>query len=349
MEYSGIEGPTYWYGPEKEKDQDAWLWHFTEVEIDELTRATKQVIRNGIAPADLNVEDFPLPTLGTKLNQLQHNLILGHGFGLLRGFPVHQYSVEEAAILFYGLGTHLGHARSQNAQGHLLGHVRNTGLESTNPNVRIYQTKERQTFHTDSTDVVGLLCLQPAQEGGRSLLVSADTVYNEMLRQRPDLLQLLCQPIATDRRGEVPEGMEPFLRIPVFTHYQGRVTIFYQRQYIESAQRFAEAPRLTAQHVEALNLFDAICNDPSIHLTMMLEKGDMQFVYNHAMLHDRTAFVDWPEPDRRRHLLRLWLSVPNDRPLHPIFASRFGSVTVGDRGGIVVSGTKLHIPSTPSG
>lgn len=143
---------------------------------------------------------------------------------------------------------------------------------------------------------------------------------------------------------EMAARPDQFLLIPVYSHYAGQVTVFYQRQYIESAQRFAEAPRLTDQHMAALDLFDTCCNDPEIHLTMQLEKGDMQFVYNHAMLHDRTGFEDWPEPDRRRHLLRLWLSVPGDRPLPPVFATRYGSIEIGNRGGILVPGTAHCIP-----
>ena len=160
----------------------------------------------------------------------------------------------------------------------------------------------------------------------------------------PDLLELLLQPIATDRRGEVPEGMLPYLLIPVFSWYEGKITPFYQRQYIDSAQRFAEAPRLTPKHVEALDFFDELTNDQNLNFSMRLEQGDIQFVYNHAMLHDRTGFEDWPELNRRRHLLRLWLSVPGDRPLPRVFASRFGSVEAGARGGIVVPGTELCIP-----
>lgn len=337
-------GPTAWYGPDMAKRTDEWIYTLSPEDITELEAAAEPLVATQADIGSLTTADFPLPSLGPRLLKLRQQLIRGIGFGLWRGLPVERYSEREIVTIFYGLGTHLGNARSQNAQGHILGHVRNLGLDSSDPNVRIYQTRERQTFHTDSCDVVGLMCLQPAKEGGLSLLVSADTVFNEMRRRRPDLLELLLQPIATDRRGEVPDGMLPYLLIPVFSYYDGRITPFYQRQYIESAQRFEDAPRLTAKHIEALDLFDTLCNDPAIHLTMMLEKGDMQFVYNHAMLHDRTGFEDWPELERRRHLLRLWLSVPGDRPLPPEFASRFGSVEVGNRGGIIVPGTKLQVP-----
>ena len=244
---------------------------------------------------------------------------------------------ELASTIFFGIGAHLGRARSQNADGHLLGHVRDIGADSRDPNTRIYQTRERQTFHTDSADVVGLLCLNEARQGGDSLLVSAVTIYNAMRRDRPDLLAYLFDNIATDRRGEVPAGAKPFFTIPVFSWYEGFLTVMYQRQYIDSAQRFADAPRLTADHVEALDLFDALANDPRLNISMRLAPGDMQFVYNHSLLHDRTSFVDWPEPGRRRHMLRLWLSVPGDRPLPACFGQRYGSVTIGDRGGVVIA------------
>ncbi len=112
----------------------------------------------------------------------------------------------------------------------------------------------------------------------------------------------------------------------------------YQRQYIDSAQRFPGTMRLAPGHVEALNLFDKLANDPDFYLSMKLESGDMQFAHNHTLLHDRMGFEDWPEPERRRCLLRLWLSVPGDRPLPDCFAERFGTTTIGNRGGIVVPG-----------
>jgi hypothetical protein len=268
----------------------------------------------------------------------------GSGVEVIRGLPMERYDQRMAATIFCGIGAHVGTARSQNAAGHVLGHVRNVGADPSDPNTRIYQTAARQTFHTDSADVVGLICLRNAKEGGDSLLVSAETIYNRMRATRPDLLALLFDPIATDRRGEVPEGMKPWMEIPPLCWHDGKLTVFYQRQYIDSAQRFDGAMRLTAAHVEALDLFDALANDPELNVRMRLEPGDMQFVYNHAQLHDRTGFQDWAEPDRRRHLLRLWLSLPGDRELPPCFAERYGTIEVGNRGGIIVPGTTLNAP-----
>jgi len=333
-------GPAAWYGPDVAR-RDDWVLRLSEADVAEI-RAALQAwkARPDRGPAPLRAADFPLPRLSGRLRSIRSDLIDGRGFALLKGMPVRQWSHEDSALAYIGLGAHLGHARSQNAKGHLLGHVRDVGLASTDPNVRIYQTHERQTFHTDSCDVVGLLCLRQARSGGDSLLVSSSTLYNEMLRRRPDLAAVLFEPVPTDRRGEVPAGMKPWFEIPVLNWHEGHLTALYQRQYIDSSQRLPEAPRLSALQIEALDLFDALTNDPALHFSMRLEEGDMQFVHNHTMMHDRTAFDDWPDPAQRRYLLRLWLAVPDARPLPAVFAQRYGSVTIGDRGGIVVPGTR---------
>ncbi|MGI9262913.1 MAG: TauD/TfdA family dioxygenase [Woeseiaceae bacterium] len=333
-----------WYGPELNNDPTAWIIELGDAEIDEIEVATARIGRRGIPIVDITRENFLLPQLGKKLEALSEQLVKGIGFALLRRIPVERYDIEVAANMFYGIGAHLGSARMQNAMGHVLGHVRDLDMRSDAPDVRIYQTNERQTFHTDSSDVVGLLCLKKAKQGGESLLVSAVTIYNEMLESRPDLTKLLFDPVATDRRGEIPEGSQPFFSIPVLSWEHGYLTVMYQRQYIDSAQRFESAMRLTPEHVEALDLFDELANDPGLNLSMQLEPGDLQFVYNHALLHDRTGFEDWPQIEDRRHLLRLWLSVPNDRPLPKVFDERFGSIEPGNRGGIAMPGVEPCAP-----
>src|SRR4029079_14188492 len=151
----------------------------------------------------------------------------GRGFVLIRGLPIERWPKREAAEAFLAIGVHLGNLRMQNAQGHLLGHVRDMGRSSDDPNTRIYQTRERQTHHTDSCDVVALLCLSPAKKGGLSSLVSSTTIFNEMRRRRPDTLQVLMEPIETDRRGEIPEGSNPYFTIPVFNYHEGLVSVIY--------------------------------------------------------------------------------------------------------------------------
>lgn len=324
--------------------EELWLSHLGVEEIKELERSATAYLASGRDIGVITAEDFPLPLLAPRLAALRKSLMSGIGFELVRGLPVACYTRDMAAAIYCGIGSHIGNPRSQNAAGHILGHVRDIGASSKDATVRIYQTSERQSFHTDSADVVALLCLKDAMEGGKSLLASSTTVFNEMRKQRPDLLALLFEPVATDRRGEVPPGQKPYFQIPVFSWLEGHLTGLYHRNYINSAQRFDDAPRLSEAQVAALDLFDELTNDPELHLNMALQPGDLQFVYNHTMLHDRTGFRDWPDPADRRHLLRLWLSLPDDRPLPESFRQRYGDITPGNRGGIVLEGTQLNAP-----
>ncbi len=312
---------------------EGWRWTLSDAQIEELVGASEGLdIQDLGIVAALHERTFALPKLDAVLDRLRHNLLRGRGFEVISGLPVDDIGDGHATAAMLVLSSRLGALRRQNAAGDLVGHVRNTGAVSSDPNVRLYQTDERQTFHTDSTDVVGLLALSTAAEGGDSLVVRAEAVYHAVAERAPDVVDELFAEIATDRRGETPPGQDPWFTIPVFTWHDDALTVMYQRQYIESTARFDDAPALTDAQVAALDAFDDACNDPTLHATMRLEVGDMQFVHNHSILHDRTGFID--NPERPRHLIRTWMSAPQDRALHPVFAQRFGSVTRGDRGGI---------------
>ena len=338
-----IVDPAAWYGPDLAKDGE-WIEVLTPREIAEIDNATQAFAARDIDLSKIRKSDFPLPTLAARLGRFVREVLEGRGFALLRGLRIEHYDIRSTAIAFLGLGSHIGSARSQNAKGHILGHVRDLGLTSDDPNVRIYQTHERQTYHTDSCDIVALICLKTAKSGGLSSLVSSVTIYNEMRERAPELTRLLFEPIETDRRGEVGVGQRPYFRIPVFNWHAGLLSAIYQRQYIESARRFTDVAPLTPQQVEALDLFDTLANDPALCMHMEFRPGDIQLVHNHTLLHDRTGFEDWPEIERKRHLLRLWLAPEGARPLPPVFAERFGGLTPGNRGGIVVPDTRLNAP-----
>jgi hypothetical protein len=332
-----------WYGPDV-ANRAEWIEPLSPAEHAEIECAAQRLAQREIDWQTARHDDFPLATLKQRLTSLLDEVLEGRGFVLLRGLPVERWGRHLSATAFLGLGLHWGNLRPQNRYGHLLGHVKDLGLSSQDPNVRIYQTRERQNYHTDSCDVVALLCLHPARSGGLSSLVSSVTIFNEMRKCRPDLARVLFERIETDRRGEVPAGQKPFFSIPVFNWYAGLLSTVYQRSYIESARRFPEVPPLTPEQIEALDLFDKLANDPALHFTMELKAGDMQLVHNHTLLHDRTAFEDWPVPERKRHLLRLWLAPQKARLLPPVFAERYGSVVSGQRGGVVVPGMQYSIP-----
>jgi len=340
------DGPAAWRGPDYRGDH-RWIYHLTAEDCRELETAASVSERSGVPLHALDAASFALPALGPKLERFRDEIVNGRGFQLIRKVPVERLGIERIARIYLRLGAHLGTPVSQNAMGHLLGHVCDLGRDVDDPAVRTYQTTARQFYHADSCDVVGLLCLRPAKAGGASSIVSSVTLYNEIAARRPDLAAALSEPIAIDRRGEVPKGRKPYFMLPVFNHHRGLVSCYYSRRYAESAQRFPEAPRLRSEHREAFDLLDQLVEDETLHLNMNLAPGDIQLLHNHTVLHDRTTFEDWPEPERRRHLLRLWLCPSNGRPLSTHYEDRWGAITIGCRGGIRVPGSRLNVPLTP--
>ncbi len=342
-----IEGPAAWYGPDMNSKRN-WLFELTANELTEIDEAVREHRRAGRDMGDISAATFQLPQLGQKLQEIQQQVLHGNGFAMLRGFKVEGRSVEDCAIAYLGIGSYFGSFRSQNAKGHLLGHVRDLGLDIANPNVRYYQTNRALNYHTDSCDIVGLLCLKTSKSGGESRLVSSVTLHNEILNRRPDLWAVLFNTFPTDRRGEVPPGMDPWFDIPVFNWHAGELSTIYAGQYVRSAQTlFPTARRLSTLEIEAIDFLDTLADDDQIALSMDFQPGDIQFVHNHQILHSRTDFENWPEPERQRHLFRLWLAPLKARELAPVYKLRYGSIEPGNRGGIITKSTKLTFSIEP--
>jgi hypothetical protein len=337
-----VEGPSAWKGVDLARRPETWIHRLSTDEIAEIEAATDAVTASGKTIADITKDDFVLPVFSDTLRATRETLLDGRGFILIRGFPTGRYPIERNATTFWGIGRHLGNPVSQNTRGHLLGHVRDVGLvAATNVKARASQSTERQFFHTDGCDIVGLMCLATAKSGGLSSLVSSMTVYNEMAKRRPDLAERLFEPIAFDRRGEVRDGEGEWYAMPVFNDHDGKLSVSFTGRNIGSASRHEDAP---ANPREAIDLFTSVAEEPDLRLDMALEVGDMQFVHNHTILHDRTAYEDWPEPERKRHLLRLWIAAEGARPLPKAYIARYGTIEVGDRGGIRARDTVLKTP-----
>ncbi|MES1263304.1 MAG: TauD/TfdA family dioxygenase, partial [Peristeroidobacter soli] len=228
---------------------------------------------------------------------------------LVRGLPVQQWTERQSEIAYWCIGQYIGIPGAQNPQGDLLGHVRD---QQTQEDVRYYRTNKHLAVHCDTADVVGLLCLQAAKSGGLSRIVSSVSVYNELLRRRPELVPRLYEPFYFDTHGE--GGVKAFPIAPC-RYADGELRSFWQSDYYRTASRHGHVPALTADENELLDTYDAIANSPEYYLDMDLQPGDMQLLSNHTILHARTAFEDWPELERRRHLLRLWISLPEKHPM----------------------------------
>ncbi|MBL0422657.1 TauD/TfdA family dioxygenase [Ramlibacter sp. AW1] len=311
-----VTGPTDWRGPEMKSRTD-WIHHFQPSELAEIDAALATVRARGKTLETMTGEDFPLPTVGSVLRKAREFLEDGAGLYLLRGFPAVQYDKAALRTIYWGLGKHMGTAVSQSSNGDILGDVRNMNVDMNSPKGRGYTSNQKLTYHTDSCDVVGLFVLRTARAGGLSMIASSVAVHNEIARIRPDLLEVLYQPFYWSWQGQEEPGTPPFYPQPVFTRHQGKFSCRYVRTHIISAQRFDEVPRLTPMQEEAMALFDSLAGSDAFHFSMMFQPGDIQFLNNHVTVHSRTAFEDHDEPERKRHLLRMWLSVPNSRELSP--------------------------------
>jgi hypothetical protein len=314
-------------------------------EQDELDAALRAVQRRNLGWRELRREDFPLPRFGRTLAEISEALEHGRGLVLLRRIPVERYSEDELRILYWSLGLHLGTPRYQNAQGELIGDVRDENrLYGEVREIDPARAGERRTsrnkarsagplrFHTDRTDVVTLLCVRPALRGGLSKVVSGPAVHNAILERRPDLHALLCAPYYHSREGEAG-GRQRYYAMPIFGMRDGRFTSQYSRTFVENAQGIPGVPPLTAAQNEALDLWAAVCEE--LCYGMEMRAGDLQLLNNHVVYHARTTYEDDPRPDHDRFLMRLWLSMPNSRALPAGFEALWGSIEPGAlRGGI---------------
>ena len=228
---------------------------------------------------------------------------------MVSGLPVERWTPEEAERFFWCVGLHMGKPGTQNVHGDLLGHVTDTGDAIDDPYVRLYRTAADIAYHCDAADVVGLLCLRSARNGGASRVVSSVSVYNALLEIRPDLARRLYEPFLLDIRNEDSSGTLRHIPVTPCRYYGGRLSTFYHSDYFRSVVRHEDVPPLSQEDAELLDLYEELANDPSLYVEMELLPGDIQWLSNHTILHSRTAYEDWPDPELRRHLLRLWLSL----------------------------------------
>lgn len=304
---SPIGGPAAWRGAELAGRPD-WRVELTARQIDEIDRAMARARATGRPTGALGREDFPLPTLTRDIDRWRSEIVDGRGFVVLRGLPVERWGTEGAELFFWCFGLHLGMPGAQNPDGDLLGHVRDRGDDPAEG--RAYRTSANISHHCDAADVVGLFCQTRAKAGGLSRIVSSVRVYDELLARRPDLVDRLYRPFLLDTHGE---GGIDFFPIPPARHLHGRLRTFWHADYFRSALDCSSAPPYDAQGAELLEVYDAIAAEPGLYLDMDLAPGDVQLLSNHTILHGRTAYEDHPEPERKRHLLRLWLSLDRAR------------------------------------
>jgi hypothetical protein len=298
-----VVDPAGWY-PADFTGKDHWIYRLSEAEIAEIEDAVDLNEAKGRQLAEIGPAEFPLPRLGKAMKDLQHEVMRGRGFVLVRGLPIEGRSRFQTALAFWGLGAHMGKAVAQNAKGHLLGHVKDLGGDYEK--VRGYMTKASMGFHTDRADILSLCCLHPAKSGGAHRIASSITIYNELLKRRPELVKELTFPFYKSLNGEIPPGVTtPWIRLPTYTIKDGYLSVRGTNRSVRKAQEMPGVPKLTEAQKEAIKMLKDLAEE--VYLDIDFELGDISYVQNLVTVHARSAFEDFPEPERKRHLYRLWL------------------------------------------
>lgn len=300
-------------------DEDTWTERFDAAELAELDAALRHALARSDDVLELGRDDFPLPALQHRLRRIEDDLINGRGFVRLRGVDRRAYTQAEMEILYWGVGTHLGLPWAQNQHGHVLGDVTDQNKASNDPTARGNELGGiALPFHCDGSDLVGLMCLENGRSGGLSSVANSVRIHNQLVGERPELAAALYDELPFDSRGEQAPGTLPYYLVPVFTEWEDRLFVRCIPPYIWASQRHPEAPRLTELQQEALRAVVAMADDPTNHVVMDLQPGDMQFINNYHVLHGRTAYEDDRRAGHIRHLKRLWLetTVLTSRPPH---------------------------------
>ncbi|MEK9754254.1 MAG: TauD/TfdA family dioxygenase [Rhodospirillaceae bacterium] len=329
---------------------DRWVRDLAPEHIAELDAALGRIEARGLEWQQNTAADFPLPGLAGLIGEIRDELENGSGLMKLRGMPVHRYDETKLRKLYYGLGANIGTPVHQNRTGQLMRLIRDEGshVGATYGQIEGDKTGDGKPFlssyartlsngalrfHTDRTDVVALLCVNQAQSGGVSTICSSVQVMNEAIERRPALAEELFKPYYRSRLGEESNDADEVYPLPVFGVRDGFFTSHYSRTYIEAAQLMNGVPTLTARQVEALDFLQALCEELAFQMTFA--PGDIQFLNSHVTYHGRTPFVDHDEAEKKRVLMRLWLSMPNNRPLPADHAVLWRNIEAGQvRGGI---------------
>jgi hypothetical protein len=308
-----------WRGDVLDRSGD-WLFRLSEDQVAELEALGARFVEDDPDLRVVQACDYPVTRCAEAIAAWGRDVDVGRGFVLVRGLRTHLYSDALSAAIFYILGLHMGEPMRQNQMGDLLDHVYATSDKTMDdPTALPSKVRDQLVFHSDSSDVVALICLRPGKSGGASCLVSGAQIYNEILKRRPDLAPLLLEPFHWDWRRQDPQSPSNTYVSPMVSLVDGVFSMYAGATYIFTAQDYPEVPRLTPQQIEVIKLFDEITYEPGMAIETKFQPGDIQWLSNYAALHSRTAFTDFPEPQRRRHLLRLWLRRDVGRPIAPGF------------------------------
>ena len=324
--------PSAWYGKDL-ADDDSWIWPIASEHVEELDAALRKSKEKGLAEQEVTRDDFAIPEFAAVLADMVHELEYGRGFVLMRGFPVDRYDDADLRRIYWGIGTNIGTAESQNIDGELIQEIADRGFDYSKSEHRGSMSAAELRPHCDPTDIVALLSLRTAKSGGESKVRSAMTIYNEILDRHPEYLPALHQGFQFELDGKGPLGdpNEVTHRIPIYSWHEGYLSCRFNHKAIEAGARKAGTP-LSDMQQAAIDFVERTATRAEVELSMTFEPGDIQWLNNYVILHSRGGFEDHDDPAQKRLLLRLWLNHQGARPLDDDFANK---VLSGPRKGVL--------------
>lgn len=310
--YQQVSAPWVWTATEMAA-RDDWIFSLSAAALDDIHMALAAVKRRGLSMVAITASDFPLPSFEADLRDIKNSLAAGSGVSLVRGVPVDRYGLDDLRLILWGIGTHIGVGAPQSYRGDKIGDVMD--MSHTGDIRRSYRSPRPLYLHVDPIDIVGLLCTRQAKDGGMSLLTSALALYNTILTERPDLMPVLYRgyhysSTEADSTGEPPITS---YRVPVYNDVGGRIVVNFNASPIGRGL-VHENTQNDAMALEAFELIKETAMRDDLVYRTMLAPGDLQFLNNRVVLHGRTRFEDYPEVERKRHMLRVWLKMPDWAP-----------------------------------
>lgn len=310
--------PSAWTGAEMRQSRE-WIVEWPKNARDELSAAAASIRLRGKMAPHFDKAEFPLPTLRAHLETAAREVASGRGFVLMRGLPIRSFDAQTQRDIYWGLGCHWGRPVTQNVAGDAIAEIIDRGLDAEQVGVKPSMTNAEQRPHSDPSDVVALLCIHGAKAGGVSRIASSIAIYNRLLAERPRELQCLYRGFHHDLRGdespEAPFGCTP-MPIPVYRWYRGVLSCVFNASSTRQAARRMNRP-LPDHELALVDRIVELAHSDEYRLDMTFEPGDIQLLNNHTVVHWRMSYEDWPERDRKRRLLRMWLNRPGERPVDP--------------------------------
>ncbi len=312
-----------------------WIRVLTDKEQAGIRKGLDSFLTKGIPITSAIASDFSFEETTQLVDDIRRELYEGFGLILIQQFPIKGLSESDIQAMYWGFVNLLGILRPQGKDSGLIKHVKDMGGSYRNANGRGYNTNAELDFHTDLSDVVGLLCLQDAKSGGMSRVCSSRAIFDIMTQETPELAAALTIPMDHSRQGEEAPNEKPFYAAPIVSFADEWFSCRYVRNHTRYVHRHPGAKEPSPIQLQAMDRMDALANSPELVIEMRLQPGDLQLLNNHVTLHSRTAYEDYEDPSRKRSLLRSWICNPESQPLSAALSDAYHDTRAGAvRGGI---------------